>query len=56
MKKGQLLQDGLSDLLQNCRVGRSCCADHFVTYQIFDIINDFWVITQNLQFYNVFYF
>ena len=29
MKKGQYLQDGYSDLLQNCRVGRSGCADHF---------------------------
>jgi hypothetical protein len=43
MKK---LKDGQSDLLQNCRVGRSCCAD-----QISVFINGFWVITQKLQFY-----
>jgi hypothetical protein len=24
--------------------------------QIFDIINGFWVITKNLQFYHMFYF
>ena len=29
MKKGKELQNGYSDLLQNCRVGRSCCANHF---------------------------
>jgi hypothetical protein len=28
----------------------------FTQSQIFDIINGFWVITQNLQFYNMFYF
>jgi hypothetical protein len=28
----------------------------FTQYQIFDIINGFWVITQNLQFYHMFYF
>ena len=28
-KKGQKLHDGLSDLLQNFRAGRSCYADHF---------------------------
>ena len=28
----------------------------FILYQIFDIINGFWVITQNLQFYHMFYF
>jgi hypothetical protein len=28
----------------------------FTTWQIFDIINGFWVITQNLQFYHMFYF
>jgi hypothetical protein len=28
----------------------------FTPYQIFDIINGFWVITQNLQFYHMFYF
>jgi hypothetical protein len=28
----------------------------FSPCQIFDIINGFWVITQNLQFYHMFYF
>jgi hypothetical protein len=28
----------------------------FTSCQIFDIINGFWVITQNLQFYHMFYF
>ena len=28
----------------------------FTPCQIFDIINGFWVITQNLQFYHMFYF
>ena len=28
----------------------------FTQCQIFDIINGFWVITQNLQFYHMFYF
>ena len=28
----------------------------FTTDQIFDIINGFWVITQNMQFYHMFYF
>ena len=28
----------------------------FISYQIFNIINSFWVITQNLQFYDMFYF
>ena len=28
----------------------------FTPYQIFDIIKGFWVITQNLQFYHMFYF
>ena len=28
----------------------------FILFQIFDIINGFWVITQNLQFYHMFYF
>ena len=27
----------------------------FTQYQIFDIINGFWVITQNMQFYRMFY-
>ena len=38
----------VSDLLQNCRVYRSWCADHFYPCQIFDIINSFWVITKNI--------
>ena len=28
----------------------------FTTCQILDIINGFWVITKNLQFYHMFYF
>jgi hypothetical protein len=28
----------------------------FIPCQISDIINSFWVITQNLQFYHMFYF
>ena len=28
----------------------------FTPCQIFDITNSFWVITQNLQFYHIFYF
>jgi hypothetical protein len=28
----------------------------FTLCHIFDIINSFWVITQNLQFYHMFYF
>ena len=28
----------------------------FIPFQIFDIINGFWVIAQNLQFYHMFYF
>ena len=28
----------------------------FTPCHIFDIINSFWVITQNLQFYHMFYF
>jgi hypothetical protein len=28
----------------------------FTSCQFFDIINGFWVITQNLQFYHMFYF
>jgi hypothetical protein len=29
---------------------------HIFTLSDFDIINGFWVITQNLQFYHMFYF
>jgi hypothetical protein len=36
-----------SDLLQNCRVGRSWCVDHLYPIQIFDIINGFWVISNS---------
>ena len=28
----------------------------FTPCQIFDTINGFWIITQNLQFYHMFYF
>jgi hypothetical protein len=42
-----------SDFLQNFRVVRSSCADHFYPCLISDIINGFWVVTKIVQFYHV---
>jgi hypothetical protein len=38
MKKGKYLQNGYWNLLQNCRVGRSWCADHFYPHVRFLIL------------------
>ena len=43
MKKGQELQDGLSDLLQNCRVGRSRHGAHFCNLNLTSISYSFWL-------------
>jgi hypothetical protein len=42
MKKGQQLQDWSSDLLQNCRVGRSWHAEHVGSFNLRSISNSFW--------------
>jgi hypothetical protein len=42
MKKGQWLQDGLSDLLQNCRVGRSWHAEHVCSFNLPSVSYSFW--------------
>jgi len=56
MKKGQELPDGNSDLLQNRRVGISCCADHFNTVRFLILLTVFELLSENLQFYHMFYF
>jgi hypothetical protein len=42
MKKGQLLQNGYSDLLKNCRVGRSWYAEHVCCLNLTSISYSFW--------------
>jgi hypothetical protein len=42
MKKGQLLQNGYSDLLKNCRVGRSWNAEHVCSLNLTSISYSFW--------------
>jgi hypothetical protein len=42
MKKGQLLQNGYSDLLKNCRVGRSWNAEHVCSLNLTFISYSFW--------------
>ena len=42
MKKRQELQDGLSDLLQNCKVGRSWHAKHVCSLNLTSISYSFW--------------
>ena len=44
IKKGQQLQDGYSDLPQNCRVGRSWHAAHFCNLNLTSISYSFWNI------------
>jgi hypothetical protein len=48
-KKGNnsKIGNGYSDFLQDFRVVRSCCADHFYHCQISDIINGFWGISRS---------
>ena len=41
-KKGQELKDGSSDLLQNCRVGRSWHAEHVCSLNLTSIFCSFW--------------
>jgi hypothetical protein len=41
-KKGQLLQNGYSDLLKNCRVGRSWHAEHVCSLNLTSISYSFW--------------
>jgi hypothetical protein len=41
-KKGQLLQNGYSDLLKNCRVGRSWHAEHVCCLNLTSISYSFW--------------
>ena len=41
-KKGQLLQNGYSDLLKNCRVGRSWHAEHVCSLNLTSIFYSFW--------------
>ena len=41
MKKGQELQDGYSDLLQNCRVGRTRQGAHFCNLNLTSISYSF---------------
>jgi hypothetical protein len=40
-KKGQLLQNGQTDLLQNCRVGRSWHAEHVCSLNLTSISYSF---------------
>ena len=40
-KKGQLLQNGHSDLLKNCRVGRSWHAEHVCSLNLTSISYSF---------------
>jgi hypothetical protein len=42
MKKGQYLQDGLSDLLQNYKVGKSWHVEHVCSLNLTSISNSFW--------------
>ena len=48
MKKGQQLQNGLRDLLQNCRVGRSRHGAHFCNLNLTSISYSFWNITRKV--------
>ena len=48
MKKGQELQDGYSDLIQNCRVGRSRHGAHFCNLNLTSISYSFWNITRKV--------
>ena len=41
-KKGQLLQNGYSDLLKNCRVGRSWHVEHVCSLNLTSISYSFW--------------
>jgi hypothetical protein len=41
-KKGQLLQNGYSDLLKNCRVGRSGHAEHVCSLNLTSISYSVW--------------
>jgi hypothetical protein len=41
-KKGQLLQNGYSDLLKNCRVGRSWHAEYVCSLNLTSISYSFW--------------
>ena len=52
MKKGQELQDGYSDLIQNCRVGRSQHGAHFCNLNLTSISYtsySFWNITRKVS-------
>jgi hypothetical protein len=42
MKKGQYLQDGLSDLLQNYKVGKSWHVEHVCSLNLTSISYSFW--------------
>ena len=48
MKKRQELQYGKSDVLQNCRVGRSRHGAHFCNLNLTSISYSFWNITRKV--------
>jgi hypothetical protein len=48
MKKGQLLQNGYSDLLKNCKVGRSWHVEHVCSLNLTSISYSFWNKGQNV--------
>ena len=48
MKKGQELQYGCSDALENCRVGRSRHGAHFCNLNLTSISYSFWNITRKV--------
>ena len=47
-KKGQLLQNGYSDLLKNWRVGRSWLAEHVCSLNLTSISYSVWNKGQNV--------
>ena len=54
MKKGQQLQDGLSDLLQNCTVCRSWHAEHLCNLNLtsisYSFLNKGWKVLKVWKF------
>ena len=48
MKKGQYLQDGLSDLLQNYKVGKSWHVEHVCSLNLTSISYSFWNIRRKV--------
>jgi hypothetical protein len=44
------------EVIQHLKILKLIWVPNLDLHQIFDVINGFWVITKNVQFYHMFYF